>query len=175
MGYKVLVKKDINRDLAVLIGILKVTEDLNVCEGIHHKGNHLQGKSQHLLKRFIFHKATASPSHFSCCHHQDLMHISLALASSKRFLYSHSTPGNSLCPSMQSIGLERFFFHLLSYTFTSSFPTQFPVNVAKLEKLLQQSLDSRQTISTPVLPMFQAATGELAQMGSLLSDLTNPS
>lgn len=163
MGYKVLVKKDVDRDLAVVIGILKVTEDLDVCEGIHHKGNHLQGKSQHLLELFILHKATASPI-FSCCCHQGLMHISCpaaqAPAGSKRFLYSHNIPVNSLCPSMQSIGLNMFFlistafvhFHiLLSFTISC--------NVAKLG---EQNWGSRQTISTPVLPVLQAATGELA-------------
>lgn len=132
MGYKVLVEKDVDRDLAVVVGILKVTEDLNVCEGIHHKGNHLQGKPHHLLKRLILHKTTASPSHFllllSSGTHAFPCPAALALASSKRFLYSHNTPVNSLCPSTQSIGLKRFFLCLLLlYTFTSSFPTQSPV------------------------------------------------
>lgn len=63
MGYKFLVKKDVDGDLAVFIGILKVTEDLNVCEGIHHKGNHLQGKSQYSRDLFYI-KASDSPSHF---------------------------------------------------------------------------------------------------------------
>lgn len=42
IGYKVLVKKDIDRDFAGGIGFLKVTKDIDICEGIHHKGNHLQ-------------------------------------------------------------------------------------------------------------------------------------
>lgn len=44
--YKVLVKKDIDGDFAGGIGFLKVTKDINICEGIHHKGNHLQKKKK---------------------------------------------------------------------------------------------------------------------------------
>lgn len=176
MGYKVLVKKDVDRDLAVVIGILKVTEDLDVCEGIHHKGNHLQGKSHHLKDLFY----TASPSHFLLllpsgphAHFLVLLHRPWHVL---KILYGHNTPVNSFVPQHAKHRSKEVFllstalvhFHiLLSYTI--------PCNGATLGKLSQQNLDSRQTISTPVISVCQAVTGELAQMASLVSDLTNHS